>query len=282
MLASGAVAHVYGGPGGSLQLLDESYLAARNKSEEKKIKGNSALLLKVLPADGSRLSNLAARKKSGLSEDDYFAAKAYLISEEKAVTGRGPGGSIARVVSERAEKGGQPKEQDLYPPVKDALLGWWNRENEINNFLCETIANREKKNRGRWTVPDLIIASIESYEYIPGKTFTLYSFEVKTEENVDVASVFQTAAHKAFAHKCFLIVGLAKNPSDSSQERMDVVAEKCKLFGVGLMSFEYPKPIETLEVIVEPKRESPDSKDVNDFLKRVLSESSKALLRSMK
>ena len=58
--------------------------------------------------------------------------------------------------------------------------------------------------------------------------------------------------------------------------------ERCKLFGVGLMSFAYERPDETFEVHVEPARKTPDPKETNDFLGRSLSDKGKGRLREMK
>ncbi len=42
---------------------------------------------------------------------------------------------------------------------------------------------------GKWTRPDIVVASIKSYTYVHGKQFDLVTFEVKPTHQINVTAV---------------------------------------------------------------------------------------------
>ena len=59
---------------------------------------------------------------------------------------------------------------------------------------------------GRWTKPDIIVATVNSYLSRPFPELSLYGFELKTQAGFELSSIYQAAAQTRFLHFAYVVV----------------------------------------------------------------------------
>lgn len=232
------------------------------------------ILFDKIPSDGTRVGNVSLRSQLKWDDEKYWNVRNELLEEGMIGLGRGKGGSVFRLkeVSEPVPKGKPEtptpykKERDLYAPFKKVIEEKFTRDMNLKNFVCEIIGYQGRKyTGGKWTRPDVILISVTTYPYVPGKVMDIITFEVKLAKSFEITGVFETAAHSRFATKSYYCVYLPNGWDDNSPE-FDRIKSECERFGIGLMHFEYPEKYETYEVLVEPTRRNPDPFEMDSFI----------------
>lgn len=107
---------------------------------------------------------------------------------------------------------------------------------------------------------------------------TLVTFEVKADGRWGIESVYEAAAHSAFAHKSYLAIHAPKPRLVRESREFDRLVEHAERFGIGVMVFQNPADWDTYEVVLEAVRGQPDPGDVDDFVETQLDKESRAAL----
>ena len=232
------------------------------------------ILLAIIPDNGAAIGNktlrskfkeaVKAKDKLKLTDDDYWMIRNALLTDGIIRTGRGYGGSVARVISETVLSK-QPKEQlkyqdedSLYTPMHDTIKRSWVKNDQIENFVSKITARQGRRDTGgRWTRPDITLVAVRLYPFIPGKSIEVITFEIKPWNYLGVEGVFETASHSAFAHRSYLMIHAAKSIYElPAYERIE---RECVRFGVGLITCEDPADWETYDTRLDAVHHVPDS-----------------------
>jgi hypothetical protein len=162
----------------------------------------------------------------------------------------------------------RPSRRDLYPPFEKEI-DKWARDLSFSNYFIQNIASQgARKTGGTWTRPDLVMVSVETFQFVPNKYLEVITFEVKPAWSWNIAAVFETAAHSRFASQSYL--ALHKSSEHPVDEELSTrMEEECKRFGVGMIVFEDPADYDTYEVIVDSSRKHPDPREVEKFMEQV-------------
>lgn len=259
-----------------------------------KLKEFRKILLGLMPPDGvaignKALSTLLIKKitESGdtISDDDYWVIRNGLIADGKIDVGRGKGGSV--YLSSHS----QPKlpklcndyknEKELYGPILKVIEDSWAKDDLIDNPVVQITANLGSKAiRGKWSRPDLTLVAIRRYEFIPGKTIELVTFEVKTMDDFSLNGVFETASHLKVAHRSYLMIQVSKKPDETNVE-FSRLKEYSQRFEIGVILFDKPDEWETYETIVAAIYKSPEPSELSGFIAQVFYEEKKAAIRKL-
>jgi len=243
------------------------------------------ILFDKIPSDGTPVGNVTLRSQLKWDDEKYWNVRNELLEEGMIGLGRGKGGSVFRLkeVSETVSKV-EPKlarykrERDLYPPFKKVIEEKFTRDMNLKNFVCEITGYQGRRyTGGKWTRPDVILISVTTYPYVPGKVMDIITFEVKLAKSFEITGVFETAAHSRFATKSYYCVHLPNGWDDNSPE-FDRIKSECDRFGIGLMHFEEPKNYDTYEVLVEPTRRNPDPSEMDSFISTQMGDEAKKKL----
>lgn len=239
------------------------------------------MLLDQIPADGTTIGNTTLISKLGWEEDKYWSVRNELVTDGVISIGKGKGGSVFRISVTKKEKKRKKeeeyykKEKNLYEPFRDVISDKYIKDKDIKNHIVQITANQGAKDTGgKWTRPDVVIVAINTYSYLPGKIMDIISFELKTYIDFGVAGVFETAAHSKYATKSYLCAYLPDGWDSEAPEYERVKAE-CERFGIGLMYFNDPNNYSTYDILVEPKRRSPDPFDMDQFISIQISDRNK-------
>ncbi len=99
------------------------------------------------------------------------------------------------------------------------------------------------------------------------------SFEVKTRDQAtNLASVYESTAHGRYAHNCYLVL-----ESNGKEDAVDpYIEDECRRHGVGIMKmFKDKSGYDFLDQYLEPNRQNPDSRELDEFLKKIFSQDEK-------
>lgn len=257
------------------------------------------LLLSLIPRDGEPVGNSTLshefldRSKKELKEnfgvEVYWQIRNGLIDAGQLERGRGKGGSVRLVtagVSRHGHRSGRrqkrKREALLYESFRQTIQTDWVRDYDTSDdYVAEVYAQKGSKDtKGKWTRPDVVLVSVGSYPYIPGKSIEVISFEIKPEDVYGVEGIYETASHSAFANKSYLALHLPEGRKDTElPERLETEAAR---FGVGLLTFGDPAQWSTFDVLVEPTHKTPSPGYMNDFLKYLKDENRNKLLGFLK
>lgn len=251
-------------------------------------------LLELIPKDGKPIGNVTLLEKftteTKKSEDDYWSVRNELITEGVLGKGKGKGGSVYLLKTEILASTDKPstpikkiKEKDLYKPLLETLKSFWTKDNDIKNYIIEITANQGSKDTGgKWTRPDITIIDIKTFPFYPNKILEVITFEIKPNDGYGIEAVFETAAHKLFAHKSYLAIHYLKDDYEND-ELIETIRKRCEMFGVGLILFKAPADWSTVILISESKHNNPDPSEVNQFIvQQINNKNQHELLAKMK
>jgi hypothetical protein len=254
-------------------------------------------LYDLTPADGKSIGNAALRgllhdafPNETFSLDDYWDLRNSLIADGKLEKGRGHGGSVRRVITVvepvavvNATGSVVPAagpvqvvvaEAPLYEPFQKCILTGYIPDNDLKPWICEITAFQGRRNTGGlWTRPDVTVIAMQTFAYVPNKQFDVITFEVKPTIESAMEGVCECAAHSAFANRSYLAFPDAKEYEDNAL--YDRISDECERFGLGLILFGDVANWDTYSFQVLAKRNNPDPRAVNDFIKGQISEKSR-------
>lgn len=219
----------------------------------------------------------------GWSEDLYWDIRNRLVERGLLATGRGKGGSVRRVpivkILEQAEVVQPqvsvivPHERDLYQPMADVIKSRWAQDYRLDSLVVEvTAAQGARQTGGKWTRPDITVASYRTFPYIPGRHFDLITFEIKPCEVVDVTVVYEALGHRRASTRAYALIHVPEAKRAELETLLDEICLEAKRYGVGVMVASDPNNYDTWEELVEAIRHEPDPERLNDFLAQQVSQ----------
>ncbi|NHM18860.1 hypothetical protein [Tritonibacter mobilis] len=254
------------------------------KSSEEIDELTQALLAQV-PKDQS-IGNKSLRESLDWDQDLYLAVRSKLIEDGSVTTGRGRGGSIRRLTAPSAPEeadnadGAQelprdefPNEATLYQPVIDVLRDRWVKDQPFDQFVVENTSQGGRRADGIWTRPDITVAAMTTYTYVPGRHLDIVSFEVKHHTGFNVTAIYEALAHRRSATRAYV---LAYIPDDKLPLYQDTlladVQDEAARHGIGLIIVGDPKDFDTWEIKEDGTTFPPDPSRLNTFIRNQLSE----------
>lgn len=257
------------------------------------------VLFDLVPDDGESIGNVTLLEKfikisKEYTPDLYWEIRNSLIEHGSLGKGRGRGGSVYRLQNLKTDnsklKGVSSKtvnlripEKDLYKPFTDTLKDYWAKDNDLKNYIIEITACQGRKDTGgKWTRPDITMVDVKAFSFYPNKILEVITFELKPSDSIGIEGVFETAAHSLFAHKSYLVLHYPKEQYEQD-ELIETIRTRCEMFGVGLILFKDPNKWDTVTTVLEAKYNSPDPKEVNQFIKQQIKQDNQhCLLEKLK
>lgn len=233
-------------------------------------------LFDLVPADGSYVTNPDVRGRLGWEPDRYWTVRNSLIDQNLLSVARGRGGLVCRVLAQQAAPAAAVpvvappppvREEDLYAPAATVLNGEWAQEKRLERWIVHTTARQGRRETGgRWSRPDLVVVTQSVYPYVPGRHFDVITFEVKPTEALDVTAVYEALAHLRAATKAYVLLHVPDADADRLSEALSEIYSEAKKHGIGVIIFNQPGDFAGWEEMVEPVRQEPDPRRLNDFL----------------
>lgn len=235
-------------------------------------------LLRNLQVVGGRSGNISLKRALGWDEDLYWAVRDRLVDAGVLRRHRARGGAVALVVEEGeappssaetppAADDAIPSERELYAPVSRVLEGDWARDNRLGRFLVQiTAAQGRRRTGGSWTRPDIVVAALRMFPFLPGKFLDLITFEIKPAWAIDVTAVYEALAHRRAATQAFVWLHCPNEQLDSQQYNLDRIQEEAERHGIGMIVGAIPGDYSTWELRVDATRSEPDPQYLNEFL----------------
>ncbi|MBL0693994.1 hypothetical protein [Comamonas sp. JC664] len=239
--------------------------------------------LDILNSNGGSAGNTSLMSQLGWSESEYWRLREKLIEDGKILRGKGRGGSVTLVkesppvetnkftgvIVEPEPSQPTKTEASLYTPCLNVLKEKWTKERGLHDVHIEVTANQGgKKTGGVWTRPDITAISMRTFTHWPGRTFDIWTFEIKPEWEFNVTGIFEAAAHARTATHAFALLEMPQSPDDSDISRLTSEAQR---MGVGLILFQDPNDFDTWDFLVDPIRKEPDPSLLEQFVVTQLS-----------
>lgn len=258
---------------------------------EEQVEHLKQIMLALVPEDGSSIGNKTLRPQwidkvqsdVGLTVTNthYWDIRDRLCDAGKLVLGRGHGGSVKRGFAEvpaietppAAEATG---ERALYDAFLRFVRERYTKDYGIKYFVAQKTAEQGRRNTGgKWTRPDISLVAVRVYQFIPGRSLEVITFEIKPEGQGDVSGVFEAAAHSIFANKSYLALQVADNNIDSR------VKSECERFGIGLIRFDNPENLDSFDTLIEPKHRRPNPDEIDEFIGTQFAEDNQNMIREL-
>lgn len=264
-----------------------AFLLGKSESEISALQEKLLELLSNPPHNGHS-GNKALMRNLQWDEDQYWSIRDSLVDAGKIVTGRGKGGSVdlniplteevlAPVVIEKEVASYIQRENELYDPVSQVIRDYWVKDQRFLHHAVEVTASQGRRSTGgTWTRPDIVVAGLRMFTYLPNKFFDLITFEIKPSGNFDVTAVYEALSHRKAATQSY--VWLHYREEQSEKALLERITKEAETHGIGLIIASDPSDSETWETLVEPLRVDPDPSALNEFIARQLSEGTKETL----
>lgn len=249
-------------------------------------------LLNGVPEDGRSIGNKSLRDEILQWDSDfYLAVRKRLIESGQLITGRGKGGSVRRApidveadivqednVAIADQPNGQPfpDEDSLYDPMLEVIRNRWTLDQPFDQVLVERTDRGGRRSDGIWTRPDITVAAITSYAYVPGRHFDIVTFEIKHYSGLNVTAVYEALAHRRAATRSYLLVYVPEDQIDTFEvPTLAEIAEEANRHGIGLIVASSPSDFDTWDMKEDADRVIPDPSRLNTFIRNQLSEGTK-------
>jgi hypothetical protein len=243
-------------------------------------------LLDQVPLEGTigntALQRILVEKSADWSKELFWAIRNRLIERGALERGRGKGGSNRRVKVvapiENVQQAAQPVEQqiqaerDLYDPMAKVIKENWSPDSGLDAVVVEVTAQGGRRPDGKWSRPDITLASYKTYPYVPGRHFDLITFEIKPTNSLDVTVVYEALAHRRAATRAYAVLHIPDGQRATLDEVLDEIELEAKRVGVGVIVAGNPADYETWEERVEATRHEPEPQRLNDFLAKQVSQ----------
>lgn len=264
---------------------EKLHLPLAGKSSEEIDHLKQALLARV--PEGHSIGNKSLREALAWEQDLYLAVRSKLIEDGTVTTGRGRGGSVRRlkvvsaieneVENQRDEQELQhdafPNEASLYQPIIDVLRERWVKDQPFDQFVVENTSQGGRRADGIWTRPDITVAAMTTYTYVPGRHLDIVSFEIKHHTGFNVTAIYEALAHRRSATRAYVLAYIPDEKLPVYQDTVlaDVQDEAAR-HGIGLIIAGDPNDFDTWEIKEDGTAFPPDPSRLNSFIRNQLSE----------
>jgi len=270
-------------------------MSLQGKSDED-IRALQDLLLSKVRDLGGNSGNTRLIRELGWPEDEYWIIRDRMVDLGLLRKYRAYGGAVALVdktLAAEAEQDqhektdsfidgegspelgeGKAAERDLYDPIASVLRGPWAKHNRFRHHLVEVTANQGRRNTGgTWTRPDLAVAALRVFPFLPGKYFDLITFEVKPSWALSVTGVYEALAHRRAGTQAYLWLHCPDLASNA--EALVLIQEEAERHGIGLIVASEPSNFDTWDQRCDPERVEPDPDMLNEFIALQMTEGAK-------
>lgn len=267
-------------------------MSLQGKTDDEIRAMQDALIQKVKDLGGSAGNNRLIRELNW-EEDDYWIIRDRVVDLGSLRRYRARGGAVAIVPAPDAVVGAiavadadqaqksvehprpaEPVERDLYEPVATVLRGPWAKDSRFRHHVVEVTASQGRRNTGgTWTRPDLVVAALRVFPFLPGKFFDLITFEVKPSWALNVTAVYEALAHRRAATQSY--VWLHSRDIEADSEVLDRITEEAERHGIGLIVATDPADYNSWDIRVDPSRVEPDPEVLNEFIALQISDGAK-------
>ena len=251
---------------------------------DEQIQAMEAHLLEIVRARDGSFGNISLLRELGWPEHQYWSVRDRLVNAGELQLGRGRGGSV-RLAGPQAPTAAPVRAQvqevaeaDLYEPMAGVIRDHWAKDQRFGEYLVEITARQGRRDTGgTWSRPDIVVASLTTLLYIPGKHFDIVTFEVKPWFGLDVTSVYEALAHARAATRSYVLVHAPEDREneDYGQRALERVADEAKRRGIGLITAAAPHDYETWEERVDAVYSEPSPHALNDFISLQFSDGAK-------
>lgn len=241
-------------------------------------------LLDLIPEEGSITNNALKhklRRAGGFPTKKYWDYRKELIEHNLIRFGLGRGGSVLRnepaeeieeAEEEKPEEKGKEREPKFHVILKEYL-----ENNDVRDIKdrphskawVAVTGNPKgwKRKSGYHSRPDVMMVSLIKYKYLPVDV-TITTYEMKRRQALDDTDcVFEAASHQKGAHYAYVICETVEDQIE--EELSPELLQTLDRFGIGFGWFYLTKSKEKeydLDIIVEPKRQTPSPADENKLL----------------
>lgn len=243
---------------------------------------------------GGNAGNTRLIRELGWPEDEYWLIRDRMVDLGLLRKYRAYGGAVAIVdktplqdVQVQVEEPGSgskdicvlnkeeaSSERDLYEPIATVLRGAWAKHSRFRHHLVEITANQGRRNTGgTWTRPDLAVAALRVFPFLPGKYFDLITFEVKPSWALSVTGVYEALAHRRAGTQAYLWLHCPDMLSNA--EVLALIQEEAERHGIGLIIAADPANYDTWQQKCDPERVEPDPDMLNEFIALQMTEGAK-------
>ncbi|MNR82482.1 hypothetical protein D3C72_132410 [compost metagenome] len=235
---------------------------------------------------GARPGNTSLIRTLGWPEDLYWAIRNRLIDRGLLEKGKGKGGSVRLVTEEQPittvnPATGQPvelprePENTLYEPMLAVIRDAWVKEQGYRESITEITAKSGRMDTGgKWTRPDITVAGIRIFPFVPGKHFDIVTFEIKQADSLDVTVVYEALSHRRSAMKSYVLLHVPDEVKTLVEKSLGIIFDEAKRHGIGLIVAADPNNYSTWDPWLDAERYEPDPENLNTFIARQLSQGS--------
>lgn len=241
--------------------------------------------MNLVPADGTAIGNRALKQKLNWSDKTYWDVRNGPVDRGELGLGRGKGGSVRRnnveipATTSLANQSNAPPQQneydrevELYAPMSKVIRNTWAIDAGFDNVVVqETAQGGGKITGGKWSRPDIAVATLSTYPYVPGKHFDVITFEIKTPEGIDITCVYKALAHLRSATQSYVLLHIPSEKQPDLDPLLFEVFAEAKRHGIGVITAEKPDDYETWDEVVDPVRAEPIPRRLNEFLAKQFS-----------
>ena len=229
-------------------------MALEGQTQEQIEKLEADLLSHVPPVEPiGNVTLLGRLVPQGWTEELYWEIRNRLIGRGILAKGKGKGGSVRRVpvavpaiaavgqgvgpiVTPLPDQVFIANERDLYQPMVEVIKSRWAQDYRLDSIVAEiTAAQGSKQTRGKWTRPDITVASFKTFPYVPGRHFDLITFEIKPTATIDVTVIYEALGHRRAATKAYALLHIPEAERGALEPVLEEISLEAKRFGVGLV-----------------------------------------------
>jgi hypothetical protein len=254
-------------------------------------------LLEHVPTDGSAIGNRTLKERLRWEEDTYWSVRNELIDAGVLEKGRGKGGSVKLVVEPETadvttDKAGAVAEESarlytqetaLYKPMRDVIESNWAKDRGVKPILVRVAAAQGRRETGgRWTRPDIVSVSVQTFVHLPGKFIEVVTFEIKPSDGIDVTAVYEALAHRRGATHAYVLLHVPLPHDAALTERVEEICEVAKDNGIGVIVAGDPSNYETWDERVGALRVEPDPAKLDRFIATQLKDDSTRIAQAVR
>lgn len=242
-------------------------------------------LMELVPIDGGSIGNTTLIRQLKWPSDTYWNIRNRLVDRGVLELGRGKGGSVRRTSltdeamdeisaesSSIVQQQVYEREAQLYAPMAEVIRNTWSADSGFDAIvLKETAQQGGRITGGKWSRPDIAVATLSTYLYLPDRYFDVITFEIKPPDGIDVTCIYEALAHLRSATRAYVLLHVPDERATELEDDLVEVYSEAKQHGIGVIVAEKPDDYETWEEKVEPVRAEPIPRRLNDFLAKQFS-----------
>ena len=234
---------------------------------------------------GGTAGNVSLMRELDWPDDQYWSVRNRLVDSGALILGRGRGGSVSVAKTDGSEQTVQTgpeannvSEAELYEPLASVLNDPWAQDQRFRQHLVEITARQGRRETGgTWTRPDLVVAGLSTFVYLPERHFDVVTFEVKDWSGLDVTAVYEALAHHRASTRSYVLAHIPNVllNGDNNTQSVKRIDEEARRHGIGFIVVGVPEAYDTWEERVEATYREPSPHALNDFISLQFSQGAK-------